>query len=72
MPVKRLGMALFLSPHLLLSCTRPSLRPAGTQGLGYHWAFAVQTATRAAIQAGVVLIRKTRPFEEPHAIASHN
>jgi hypothetical protein len=29
----------------------------------------MQTATRATLQAGGDLIRKMRPFEEPHAFA---
>jgi hypothetical protein len=73
-------MALFSSPHLLLWCQRPSLLlarslsggSAGGEGDGYHDSVFVQTATRAAAQAGGVLIRKMRPFEESYGFASHN
>jgi hypothetical protein len=60
-------MALFSSLYLLLRCSRPSLRSAGIESNRYQWAVTVQTATRAAAQCGVVLIRKMHPFEEPHA-----
>jgi hypothetical protein len=65
-PFKRLGIALFSSPHLHLRCKRPSLRSAGTDGCGFQRAVAMQTTTRAAAQGRRVLIRKMRPFEEPH------
>jgi len=76
----RLGMALFLSPYLLLLCRRPSLLlarrlsggSASSEGCGFHWGIAVQTATRAAAQSRGVLIRKMRPFEESHTFASYN
>jgi len=71
LPVKWLGMALFSSPHLLLRCKGPSLRPAGKEGSGFHWGVALQAATRAAVQVGVDLIRKMRFFEDPHAFASY-
>jgi hypothetical protein len=32
----------------------------------------MQTASRAALELGVALIRKMRPFEESHTFASHN
>jgi hypothetical protein len=64
-------MALFLSPHLLLRWKRPSLRPAGTEDGGYNQAIAMQAATRTATQGGGTLIRKMRPFEEPHTVAFH-
>jgi hypothetical protein len=71
-------MALFSRTHLLLRWKRPSLllarRLSGgsvvTEGAGFHECVALQTATRAAAQAGVVLIRKTRLFEESHTFAS--
>ena len=72
LPVKRLGIGLFSSPHLLLWCKRPSLRSAGTEGCGFRWPVAVQTTTRAAAQARGIFIRKMRPFEESHIFVSHN
>jgi hypothetical protein len=67
MAFKRLGMAFFTRPRLLLSCRRPSLRPAGKERSGYHEAVAMQAATWAAALGGGELIRKMRPFEEPRA-----
>lgn len=66
-----LGIALFSRPHLLLRWKRPSLRPDGTKRSGYHWAVAAQSANRAAVQSGGAVIRKMRPFKEPHAFVSH-
>jgi hypothetical protein len=67
------GSAWHSSPARIYSYggKRPSLRPAGTKGCGYHESLAVQPATRAAAQIGGDLIRKMRPFEEPHAFADH-
>ena len=47
----------------------PRCWSAVTEGKKYHEADAAQSATRAAVQGGGVLIRKMRPFEEPHAVA---
>jgi len=52
-------------PSLLLA-RRLSGGSAGTERLRFHWAVAVQPATRAAAWARGNSIRKMRPFEESH------
>jgi hypothetical protein len=65
-------MPLFSRAHLLLQRMRSSLRPAGIKGNRYHEAVAVQPTPRTASLSGGDLIRKMRPFEEPHAVAFYN
>jgi hypothetical protein len=65
-------MILFSRTHLLLRRMRSSLRPAGIESDRYHEAVAVQATPRTASQSGGDLIRKMRPFEEPHAVAFYN
>jgi hypothetical protein len=62
-------MALFFSPHLVLRCKRPSLRPAWTERIGVPLGRcnAAHDSGRGTGQR--VFIRKMRPFEECHTFA---
>ena len=45
--------------------------PNPTLGCGFNWYVAIQTTIHAAAHGGEVFIRKMRPFEETHTLASH-